>query len=528
MSAVLVIVTATNAHAVCYVSASVAGGMNNGTSWGNAYADLQLALSDALCTEVWVAKGVYKPTSSSNRSLSFIVKPGVALYGGFSGDGSESSRDSRDVGHNVTVLSGDIDGNDANATSTNIDETPTDISGANSYHVVKFDGTTSAGKILASTILDGFVITGGDADASDSVREHANGGALYCDGAGMGHDCSPTLSNLTFSGNYGYFGGAIYCDGFNGNCNPIILRAKFSGNSAEFGGAIYDDGTSGGNSSPEISSTVFIANNATFIGGAMMNLGGKSNPALNDVMFIGNSAGTVAGAIENSADDAHGSECSPRITNVTFAANHASIAGALENEANGSGNVSAPILVNTTFYKNSADRYGGAIHNQSVNFGQVNPILASTTFNSNSAARGGAMYNSSSEVGGTAPLLRNVILWGDSATASDAEIFSDSSTPSIDYSIVQGGCPFESVCGSHLLTSDPLLSTLADHGGFSWTLLPNPGSSAIDAGDSTAGTCPTIDQRNFPRIDGYCDVGAVEVQLPEDIIFRNGFDFLQR
>jgi hypothetical protein len=64
---------------------------------------------------------------------------------------------------------------------------------------------------------------------------------------------------------------------------------------------------------------------------------------------------------------------------------------------------------------------------------------------------------------------------------------------------------------------------LADHGGFEPTLLPAIGSPAIDSGDNTVGTCPTIDQRGFPRSDGGCDIGSVERQTPEDIIFKDGF-----
>ena len=137
---------------------------------------------------------------------------------------------------------------------------------------------------------------------------------------------------------------------------------------------------------------------------------------------------------------------------------------------------------------------------------------------------GGAIYSTTADSGVSNSVFRNTILWADSATSAEPEIFNDSSTAVIDYSVVQSGCPFGSTCGSHLITTDPLLGTLGNYGGSTQTFLPAIGSSAIDAGDSTAGTCPTVDQRGLARSDGHCDIGAVERQSPEDVIFRDGFE----
>jgi hypothetical protein len=101
-----------------YVNASAAGG--NGTSWACAFNDLQqaLAASDA-GDEIWVAKGTYKPTTGTDRTASFAMKNGVAIYGGF--NGTETAQNQRNRATNVTILSGDIG-------------TPNDNSD-NSYHV---------------------------------------------------------------------------------------------------------------------------------------------------------------------------------------------------------------------------------------------------------------------------------------------------------------------------------------------------------------------------------------------------------
>jgi len=117
------------------------------------------------------------------------------------------------------------------------------------------------------------------------------------------------------------------------------------------------------------------------------------------------------------------------------------------------------------------------------------------------------MHNLSSS-----PTILNTILWSNTAPSGGAQINNDISTPSVSNSVVQGGCPTGSTC-TNILSTDPNLGTLGDHGGFTQTIPLLPGSSAINAGNDA--TCATTDQRGITRPQGeHCDIGAYESDFP--------------
>lgn len=243
--------------ATCQVTPSGAGSQD-GSSWANA-APLQAALGNASCTEIWVQAGVYKPTTGTDRTISFNVGEGVAVYGGFAG--TETLRSQADPATHRTVLSGDIDGNDA-TDAHGVTLAAANIVGANSYHVVVMGGLGVSGNatIGASTVLDGLTITAGLANGGSQANR---GSGLYCNGSGPGQSCSPSISHCTFSGNSSAAsGGAIYNYGADGTSNPTISHSTFSGNSATSGGAIYTFGSGASTSRPTVERSIFWGNTA--------------------------------------------------------------------------------------------------------------------------------------------------------------------------------------------------------------------------------------------------------------------------
>ncbi|MEA3376525.1 MAG: right-handed parallel beta-helix repeat-containing protein [Chloroflexota bacterium] len=253
-----------------YVDAD-AGPGGDGSSWGDAYTDLQEGLKVARPgDEIWVAEGVYYPADSpDDRAAAFEIRAGVALVGGFAG--TEKERDERDWAAHVTVLSGDLDRNDITDANGVVTRT-LNIVGNNAYHVVTADG------VPETAVLDGFTITAGYADGSSDLQDR--GGGM------LGVDSSPTVRHVTFSGNKamtGDGGGMV-----NVGSHPTLTNVVFSGNRATWGGGGM---ANSGTSSPTLTNVTFSGNRAVE-GGAIHNA--DSSPALVNAILWGNEASTGA------------------------------------------------------------------------------------------------------------------------------------------------------------------------------------------------------------------------------------------
>jgi predicted outer membrane repeat protein len=103
---------------IIYVDDS-ASGTNDGSSWTNAYIYLQDALTAAVSNdEIRVAHGTYTPDlgtgyTQGDRNATFQLKNGVTIKGGYVGLDISEKSDERAFNIFETILSGDLNGEDA-------------------------------------------------------------------------------------------------------------------------------------------------------------------------------------------------------------------------------------------------------------------------------------------------------------------------------------------------------------------------------------------------------------------------------
>lgn len=129
-----------------------ATGNNDGTSWQDAYADLNVALSNLNDNdEVWVAEGVYNPV---NRTTPFTINnTGIKIYGGFLG--TETQLSDRVFGANETIFSADIANNDGMVRPLIRFASPPSNKSDNSFNVFLISSFSSTNP----TVFDGVSIT---------------------------------------------------------------------------------------------------------------------------------------------------------------------------------------------------------------------------------------------------------------------------------------------------------------------------------------------------------------------------------
>ncbi len=306
------------AQTILYVDVSATGGLNDGSSWSDAFVSLQDALAETdlnpTVREIWVAAGVYRPDEGfeltpGDRTASFELRNDLALYGGFAG--TETLLDERDINTNATILSGDLDGDDIadlpsgvvciTTVGIALDEfcQPFDIDSngevgcsdlgtcENSYNIVTGSGTDN------SAVLDGFIVRSGNADGPSEGG--FNGGGGYSQGG-------PTLRHTRFVANFGYsHAGAVRLGttdivvtdctfeanatiGSGGGVNffaaggdPYIARCTFRGNIAANGAGVFNR------------SSNLLIEDCDFVENACKNGGGlwvdRGNPVINRCRF---------------------------------------------------------------------------------------------------------------------------------------------------------------------------------------------------------------------------------------------------
>jgi predicted outer membrane repeat protein len=361
---------------IIYVDADATTGGNDGSSWADAFNSLQDALETAeYDDQIWVAEGTYKPSvavgGTGDRYKTFQMVNGVAIYGGFDPTVGDDAWEERDWEAHETILSGDLDGDDGPDFANN-DE--------NSYHVFYHPAGTD---LDASAILDGFIISGGNADNYYN-SSHLSGSGMY------NFSSSPTVVNCTFMSNSAEDNGGGM---FNFESSATLTDCTFTGNSASTGGGM--DNTY--NSSLTLTDCAFTDNSAG-LGGGVYNRG--SSPTLTNCSFSGNSAGSSGGGMLNT-------NSSPRLTDCTFTGNSAIHGGGMYNS------VSSPTLVNCSFLGNSASYRGGGMDNSGSS-----PTLTNCAFEGNEADYGGGIGNYESS-----PALNSVTFTGNSASSNGGGMY---------------------------------------------------------------------------------------------------------
>ncbi len=273
--------TGSPAQPIRYVTQT---GTGDGSSWANASGNLQAMIDATGVEQVWVAGGLYKPTTGTDRTVSFRMKNGVAIYGGFVG--METSLANRPAVNPVigtpssTTLSGDI-----GTPGTNSD---------NSYQVIANNGNN----LNNTAVLNGVVITGGNSPIDGS------GGGIY------NYFSSPTLTSCMLANNSADIGGGI----FNFSSSPTLTNCRMHGNTATNGGGIYNYG-----SNPTFTNCNLQGNTATNQGGGIYNL--TSSPTLINCSLLSNTASDDGGGIYNK--DAS----NPTLTNCSLLSNSATNQG---------------------------------------------------------------------------------------------------------------------------------------------------------------------------------------------------------
>lgn len=171
-------------------------------------ADLATAISTAASGDtIFVAAGTYP---------GFALKEGVKMFGGF--NGGETS-----VNHRAPKIFETI------------------LTRASGSILTAGTGITSA------TLLDGFVIADGNADAG-------NGGGMYINGG-----ASPQIKNCIFRNNTAANGGVVYIGA--AATNITFEYCLFEGNSATTGGVV--DGINNNTLTTNFNFSTFVSNTAT-------------------------------------------------------------------------------------------------------------------------------------------------------------------------------------------------------------------------------------------------------------------------
>jgi len=175
----------------------------------------------------------------------------------------------------------------------------------------------------SNTIIEGFIITGGNAafgggmyctnNSNPTVQNCTfaknqssdKGGGMYCE-----FDSSPTLNNCWFTNNLADSGGGIYCSN---NSNPTLNNCTITDNEAECENVVCSN-TGGGmfceSSTPVLNNCRFTHNGADG-GGAAIYSDISSSPELVGTVICGNYDDEISGSFTDNGENIIGTFCPP-------------------------------------------------------------------------------------------------------------------------------------------------------------------------------------------------------------------------
>jgi len=519
-----------------YVRAN-ATGANDGSSWTDAYRNLQDALADPVVTEIWVARGTYRPVAcntcnEAQRQASFVLRRNLEIYGGFAG--TETQRNERNIPLNPTILSGDI--------GTPFDSTD------NSFHVIM------ASDVDETLVLDGLIIQEGNADGNFDNDGYHGGGILI--DATFGTEGSLVMRRCTIRNNFGGGGGGLQIRGNGGGSaiEPYLEDCLFEGNTASLanvtssGGAVFIFGQSATINPTFINCTFRNNRSGSNAGAVAINNSNTSGPDLLDMnvrmdscLFEGNRSGANAGAViidpvgfvrsnaliqrtvfrGNRSENPdyvggalylrarfEGAISNDQVINCDFINNMASGHGGAITLRGSQEATSQVSIINCAFRQNQAGKTGGALYHTSNRFsgGTVNTSLINNTFYRNKAdSTGGAIFYDASD-GVTTSSVQNSIFWQDSTDTESNAIQSDGGTITVQSTLIEQNLSGNIVDGGGNIRGNPNFAKAEDG---NLHLLPN--SPALNAGNNNLVPGNVArDRDGDPRINGDVEMGAYE------------------
>lgn len=340
-----------------------ASGANDGSSWSNAFTNLQDALTNANTGDnIWIKSGLYVPEGADTLSAVFTIDKPLYIYGGFAGTETDLSQRPSD-GSAITELSGDRNGDDDLSDNT-VNRTD------NSRHVVFIDSL-----MTVATLMDGLTISHGNTSNSSDLSDY------FTNGGGVVTFSPVALSNIIFEYNFGRAGAG----------------ASFVGigtQGSEANGCVFRNNTATSQSAGLMirnSSTIFVTDcvfeDNTTSRGALYPLR-SDNINITNCTFINNTNPSGFGGALFSWNNTN-----MTVSDCTFNSNSSVNAGCAyidgrELDPSTSENLT---INNCAFNGNGTlDGFGGALY-----FYQMGYTMDNCTFNANIATggSGGAIYN---------------------------------------------------------------------------------------------------------------------------------------